>query len=64
MVCSHRIDSSKLTKKQSLVIVKNLVIFSNSIGDLTAVDFNNGEINMANTNSGLEGFNNITLKKF
>jgi len=31
-------------KKQSLVLVKNLVIFTNSIGDLTAVDSNNGEI--------------------
>ena len=30
-------------KKQSLVLVKNLVIFTNSIGDLTAVDSNNGE---------------------
>ena len=31
-------------KKQSIVIVSNLVIFSNSIGDLTAVDINTGEL--------------------
>ena len=52
-------------KKQSLVIVKNLVIFSNSIGDLTAVDFNNGEIIWQTpTQVSWEEGKNITLKKF
>ncbi len=49
-------------KKQSLIIVNNLVIFSNSIGDLTAVDFINGEIIWQTPTQVLEIGNNITLR--
>ncbi len=34
----------KSTKKLSLVIVDNIVYFNNSIGDITAVDIDNGEL--------------------
>lgn len=49
-------------KKQSLVLVKNLVIFTNSIGDLTAVDSNNGEIIWQTPTQVLGGSQNITLR--
>ena len=49
-------------KKQSLVIVDNLVIFSNSIGDLTAVDANNGEIVWQTPTQVLGGSQHITLR--
>ena len=49
-------------KKQSIVIVNNLVVFSNSIGDLTAVDFESGEI-IWQTPTQILGFGkNITLR--
>ena len=51
-------------KKQSIILVKNLVIFTNSIGDLTAVDFNNGEIIWQTPTQILGGGQHITLKKF
>jgi len=34
----------KSTKKLSLIIVDNIVYFNNSIGDITAVDIENGEL--------------------
>ena len=49
-------------KKQSLVLVENLVIFTNSIGDLTAVDSNNGEIIWQTPTQVLGGSQHITLK--
>ena len=49
-------------KKQSLVLVKNLVIFTNSIGDLTAVDYNNGEIIWQTPTQVLGGSQHITLR--
>ena len=49
-------------KKQSLVIVNNLIIFSNSIGDLTAVDSNNGEIIWQTPTQVLGGSQHITLR--
>ena len=49
-------------KKQSIILTKNLVIFSNSIGDLTAVDYKSGEI-MWQTPTQVLGFaKNITLR--
>ena len=49
-------------KKKSIVIVNNLVVFSNSIGDLTAVDFESGEI-IWQTPTQILGFGkNITLR--
>ena len=49
-------------KKQSIVIVNNLVVFPNSIGDLTAVDFESGEI-IWQTPTQILGFGkNITLR--
>ena len=49
-------------KKQSIIIVNNLVIFSNSIGDITAVDFEDGEI-IWQTPTQVMGFGkNITLR--
>ena len=49
-------------KKQSLVLVENLVIFTNSIGDLTAVDSNNGEIIWQTPTQVLGGSQHITLR--
>ena len=49
-------------KKQSLVLVKNLIIFTNSIGDLTAVDSNNGEIIWQTPTQVLGGNQHITLR--
>ena len=49
-------------KKQSLVLVENLVIFTNSIGDLTAVDSNNGEIIWQTPTQVLGGSKHITLR--
>ena len=49
-------------KKQSLVIVSNLVIFSNSIGDLTAVDLNTGELVWQTPTQALGLAKNITLR--
>ncbi len=49
-------------KKQSLVLIKNLVIFTNSIGDLTAVDSNNGEIIWQTPTQVLGGGQHITLR--
>ena len=49
-------------KKQSIILAKNLVIFSNSIGDLTAVDYKSGEI-IWQTPTQILGFaKNITLR--
>tara|TARA_B100000989_G_scaffold41617_1_gene26477 strand:+ start:765 stop:2051 length:1287 start_codon:yes stop_codon:yes gene_type:complete len=49
-------------KKQSIIIVNNLVIFSNSVGDITAVDFDSGEI-IWQTPTRVLGFGkNITLR--
>ena len=49
-------------KKQSIILTKNLVIFSNSIGDLTAVDYKSGEI-IWQTPTQILGFaKNITLR--
>ena len=49
-------------KKQSLVIVNNLVIFSNSIGDLTSVDLNTGELVWQTPTQALGLAKNITLR--
>jgi len=49
-------------KKQSLVLVKNLAIFTNSIGDLTAVDSNNGEIIWQTPTQVLGAGQHITLR--
>ena len=49
-------------KKQSLVLVKNLVIFTNSIGDLTSVDSNTGEIIWQTPTQVLGGGQHITLR--
>ena len=49
-------------KRQSLVIVSNLVIFSNSIGDLTAVDLNTGELVWQTPTQALGLAKNITLR--
>ena len=49
-------------KKQSLVIVNNLIIFSNSVGDLTAVDSDNGEIVWQTPTQVLGGSQHITLR--
>ena len=49
-------------KKQSIIIVGNLVIFSNSIGDLTAVDYKSGEIIWQTPTQILEFAKNITLR--
>tara|TARA_B100000989_G_scaffold295842_1_gene277732 strand:- start:383 stop:1669 length:1287 start_codon:yes stop_codon:yes gene_type:complete len=49
-------------KKQSIILTNNLVIFSNSIGDLTAVDYESGEI-IWQTPTQILGFaKNITLR--
>ena len=49
-------------KKQSIILTKNLVIFSNSIGDLTAVDYKSGEV-IWQTPTQILGFaKNITLR--
>ena len=49
-------------KKQSIIIVNNLVIFSNSVGDITTVDFDSGEI-IWQTPTRVLGFGkNITLR--
>ena len=49
-------------KKQSIVIVSNLVIFSNSIGDLTAVDLNTGELIWLTPTQALGLAKNFTLR--
>ena len=49
-------------KKQSIVIVDNLVIFSNTVGDITAADFNTGEIIWQTPTQVLEFAKNITLR--
>ena len=49
-------------KKQSIIIVEKLVIFSNSIGDLTAVDINNGEKIWQTPTQSLGFAKNITLR--
>ena len=49
-------------KKQSIVIVSNLVIFSNSIGDLTAVDLNTGELIWLTPTQALDSAKNFTLR--
>ena len=49
-------------KKQSIIIVENMVIFSNSIGDLTSVDLKSGE-KIWQTPTQILGFaKNITLR--
>ncbi len=49
-------------KKQSIIIVNELVIFSNSIGDITAVDFDTGELIWQTPTQALEYAGNITLR--
>ena len=49
-------------KKQSIVIVDNFVIFSNTVGDITAADFNTGEIIWQTPTQVLEFAKNITLR--
>ena len=49
-------------KKLSIVIVENLVIFSNTVGDITAADFNTGEIIWQTPTQVLEFAKNITLR--
>ena len=49
-------------KKQSIVIVSNLVIFSNSIGDLTAVDLYTGELIWLTPTQALGLAKNFTLR--
>ena len=49
-------------KKQSLIIVRNFVIFSNSIGDITAVDFTSGELIWQTPTQTLDIAKNITLR--
>ena len=49
-------------KKQSIIIVDSVVAFSNSIGDITAVDFESGEL-LWQTPTQITGFGkNITLR--
>ena len=49
-------------KKQSIIIVDNVVAFTNSIGDITAVDFESGEL-LWQTPTQITGFGkNITLR--
>ena len=49
-------------KKQSIVIDKNTVYFTNSIGDITAVDFETGEIIWQTPTQNIEFSTNITLR--
>ena len=49
-------------KKQSIVIVNNLVVFSNSIGDVTAVESTTGEIIWQTPTQILNFGKNITLR--
>ena len=49
-------------KKQSIVVISNLVIFSNTIGDLTAVDLNTGEPVWQTPTQTLGLAKNITLR--
>ncbi len=49
-------------KKQSVIIVNNLVVFSNSIGDITAVDFDSGEIIWQTPTQAMGFGKNITLR--
>jgi len=49
-------------KKQSIVVVNNLVIFTNSVGDITAVDFLTGEIIWQTPTQTLNFGKNITLR--
>ena len=49
-------------KKQSIIISDNLVIFSNSIGDLTAVDIKSGEPIWQTPTQSLGFAKNITLR--
>ena len=49
-------------KKQSIVIVNNLVVFSNSIGDVTAVESSTGEIIWQTPTQILNFGKNITLR--
>ena len=49
-------------KKQSIIIDKNIVYFTNSIGDITAVDFETGEIIWQTPTQNIEFSTNITLR--
>ena len=49
-------------KKQSIVIVNNLIVFSNSIGDVTAVESTTGEIIWQTPTQILNFGKNITLR--
>ena len=49
-------------KKQSIIIDKNTVYFTNSIGDITAVDFETGEIIWQTPTQNIEFSTNITLR--
>ena len=43
MVCENSAISSEISKKQSLIINNNKVFFTNSIGDVTAVNILDGK---------------------
>ena len=63
MVCSNRAHSCELSKKkQSIVLTDKTVIFTNSVGDITSVDFENGEIIWQTPTRNLGFGNNITLR--
>ena len=49
-------------KKQSIVLIDKTVIFTNSVGDITSVDFENGDIIWQTPTRNLEFGNNITLR--
>ena len=49
-------------KKQSILLVGDMILFTNSIGDLTAVDFDNGEIIWQSPTQPLELNNNMNLR--
>ena len=49
-------------KKQSIVLTDKTVIFTNSVGDITSVDFENGEIIWQTPTRNLGFGNNITLR--
>ena len=44
MECQNRKFVNSVSKKLSMVIIDNLLYFNNSIGDISAVDINNGEL--------------------
>ena len=50
-ICKQKTLLQYLTTKFSLIVINDMVVFSNSIGDITAVDIETGVNNLATTNS-------------